>query len=77
MQYKLVVETDKGNPVTSFILEQATSKKGTYATVTGKPGNAALPFGKLYIDESKLTDANGKQVKAGNKPRKAKTSKAS
>jgi hypothetical protein len=50
--YKLVVEDGKGNKVTEFKLAVGESKKGTFATLSGEPANKALPFGKLYADES-------------------------
>ena len=71
--YELVVKDDKGNRVTSYSLEVGASKKGTYATLSGKAGNHVLPFGKLYIDEATLDRGLKAAVKAGNGAKKAQS----
>ena len=53
LNYELVAKPEKGSPVI-FQLEVGSSKKGRYATVFGVAGNKALPFGKLYVDETEL-----------------------
>ena len=62
LNYELVIKDDKGNSVAKFELDKGESKKGTYTTLSGKPANKVLPFGKLYVDEDKI--ANGKKAKA-------------
>ena len=58
--------------VTKFALERGESRKGTFATISAKAGCAAIPFGKLYVDETKLTDTNDKPaIKANGKAKKS------
>ena len=61
--YILLITDSKGETVTKFELDIGESKKGTYATISGKQDNAVIPFGKLYVDESKVTNGAGKKAK--------------
>lgn len=61
--YELIIKNKNGE-VKRYLLERGESKKGTYATLSGVVGNEVLPFGKLYVDESKIKTAK----KAEGKP---------
>ena len=63
--YVLVISNAKGEVVTKYNLEAGESRKGTFTTVFASQGNKAVPFGKLYVDESKLTNGEGKKTKKG------------
>ena len=52
--YELIVKDDKGNKVTEYQLDKGESRKGTFATLSGKPANKAIPFGKLYVNEEEI-----------------------
>ena len=61
--YKLTI-LDGDRVVTQFELDRGESKKGTYATISGRESNKAIPFGKLYVDESKVTNGGGEKAKS-------------
>ena len=52
--YTLLVEDGEGDEIARYQLDAGTSRKRTFTTLSGKPANKVLPFGKLYVNEGEL-----------------------